>query len=130
MNAIIFARGNNIELQIEEGMKYAERQGYTVKGVIVGNGQELTGAVKALQSVMKIDRIIAWNASRISRNALENYTIQAELEIDYGVLVETANPRRKDEAFDNFMKNVVIAAREEARKTERRIKLRLGDYDI
>lgn len=130
MNAIIFARGNNTELQIEEGMKYAERQGYSVKGVIVGNGQELTGTVKALQGVMKIDRVIAWNVSRVSRNALEYYTIQAELESDCGVLVEIANPGRKDEAFDRFMKNVAIAAREEARKTERRIKLRLEDYDI
>lgn len=130
MNAVIFARGNNTELQIEEGMKYAERQGYTVKGVIVGTGQELTGTVKTLQGAMKIDRVIAWNTSRISRNALEYYTIQAELESDCGVLVETATPGRKDEAFDRFMKNVVIAAREEARKTERRIKLRLGDYDI
>lgn len=131
MNAVIFARGKNIREQVERCKAYAEDKGYNVNGVIVGGSHEITETIKGLQESIKIDRVIVNCMSRISRNALESYTIQADLELDCGVLVEIANGSPSGEAFDRFMKNVVLAAKEKEKKEmEMRIKLRLEGFDI
>lgn len=120
MNTVIFARGKNIEAQIAHCREYAERKGYTVTGVIVGQGQELPGIIKALEA--DIDLVLVKCMSRISRNALEGYTIQTELEIDCGVLVEVATDAPKDEAADRFMKNVIMAVWENEERLRERVR--------
>lgn len=120
MNTVIFARGKDIEGQIAHCREYAERKGYTVTGVIVGLGQELPGIIKALES--DIDLILVKCMSRISRNALEGYTIQTELEIDCGVVVEVATDTPRDEAADRFMKNVIMAVWENEERLRERVR--------
>ena len=120
MNTIIFARGKDIEGQIAHCRAHAERKGYTVAGVIVGQGRELPGIIKGLQT--DIDLILVKCMSRISRNALEGYTIQTELEIDCGVLVEVATDDPKDEAADRFMKNVIMAVWENEERVRERVR--------
>lgn len=120
MNAVIFARGKNIREQVERCKAYAEDKGYNVNGVIVGGSHEITETIKGLQESVKIDRVIVNCMSRISRNALEGYTIQADLELDCGVLVEVANDRPRDEVQEKFMRNIIAAVREEQRLVKER----------
>lgn len=120
MNAVIFARGKNIEAQVKECREYAERQGYTVNGVIVGGSHEITETIKGLQSDIKIDRVIIRDMTRLSRNALTNYTIQAELEIDCGVLVEAANSAQREAIEQRLMLNIIKAVQEEQRREKER----------
>lgn len=110
MNAVIFARGYNITGQVEYCREYAERKGYTVSGVIVGQGRDLPAVIGGLGK--DIDIILVRDMSRLSRNALENYTVQTELEIDYGVLVEVANDRPRDEIAERLMQNIIKAVQE------------------
>lgn len=130
MNAVIFARGKNIEGQVKECRAYAEQQGYKVEGVIVGQGRELPEIIKGLE--MDIDRVIIRDMSRLSRNALENYTIQSELELDYGVTVEIADSTQRDAIEQRFMKNIVTAVLEEQRREkarqEKMFELKLRGY--
>lgn len=118
MNAVIFARGYNITGQVEYCRQYAERKGYTVSGVIVGQGRDLPAVIGGLGT--DIDIILVRDMSRLSRNALENYTVQSELEIDYGVLVEVANDRPRDEAAEKFMRNIIAAVKEDAKREQAR----------
>ena len=127
MKAVIFARGKDIEGQIAHCREYAERKGHTVVGVIVGQGQELPGIIKGLQT--DIDLILVKCMSRISRNALEGYTIQTELEIDCGVLVEVATDTPRDEAADRFMKSVMRAVMEHENFTRKRVLRALERYE-
>lgn len=129
MNAVIFARGKNIEAQVKECREYAERQGYTVNGVIVGGSHEITGTIKSLQSDIKIDRVIIRDMSRLSRNALTNYTIQAELEIDCGVLVEAANSAQREAIEQRLMLNIIKAVQEEQNRTRQRAEMKLKLYE-
>lgn len=110
MNTVIFARGYNITGQVEHCMEYAERKGYTVSGVIVGQGRDLSAVIGGLGT--DIDIVLVRDMSRLSRNALENYTVQTELEIDYGVLIEVANDRPKDEIAERLMRNIIKAVQE------------------
>lgn len=130
MNAVIFARGKNIGGQVKECKAYAEQQGFKVEGVIVGQGRELPEVIKGLGK--SIDRVIVRDMSRLSRNALENYTIQSELELDYGVLVEIADSTQRDAIEQRFMKNIVTAVLEEQRRekkrTEKMFELKLHGY--
>lgn len=127
MNAVIFTRGKDIEGQIAHCRAHAERKGYTVAGVIVGQGRELPGIIKGLQT--DIDLILVKCMSRISRNALEGYTIQTELEIDCGVLVEVATDAPKDEAADRFMRSVMRAVMEHEQYTRERALRALEKYE-
>lgn len=120
MNTVIFARGKNIREQVERCKAYAERKGYKVNGVIVGGSHEITETIKGLQESIKIDLVLVNCMSRISRNALEGYTIQADLELDCGVLVEVANDRPRDEAAERFMRNIILAVQEEQRREQER----------
>ena len=108
--AVIFARGKDIEKQIERGRQHAENKGYSVEGVIVGQGHELPEIIKGLGK--GIDRVIVSHISRISRNALECYTIQANLEIDCGAMVEVATEKPVDEVAERFMQRVIMAVKE------------------
>lgn len=120
MKAIIFARGYDLHGQVQKGKEYAEKMGYTVEGVIVGQGRDLPAVISGLE--MDIQRVIVRDMSRLSRNALENYTVQSELEIDYGVLVEDVSARERNEVQEKLMKNIVKAVYEN--DTRERIKLR------
>lgn len=129
MNAVIFARGKNVEAQVKECREYAEKQGYTVNGVIVGGSHEITGTIKSLQSDIKIDRVIVRDMARLSRNALTNYTVQAELEIDCGVLVEVANSAQREAIEQSLMRNIIKAVREEQNRTRQRSEMKLKLYE-
>lgn len=118
MNAVIFARGKNIEGQVDECKAYAAQQGYKVEGVIVGQGRELPAVIAGLGG--NIDRVIIRDMSRLSRNALENYTIQAELELDCGALVEIADSTQRDAIEHRLMKNIIMAVQEEQRLEKKR----------
>ena len=118
MNTVIFARGKNIEQQVKECREYAEQQGYKVEGVIVGQGRELPEVIKGLGK--SIDRVILRDMSRLSRNALENYTIQSELEIDYGVLIEVADDTQRNAIEERFMRNIIMAVQQEQRREKER----------
>ena len=118
MNVIIFARGYNITGQVEQCREYAEKRGYNVEGVIVGQGRELPDIIAGLGK--QIDLVIVRDMSRISRNSLENYTILSQLEIDHGVLVKDAVERPRDEAIENLMKNIIASVREEQRREKER----------
>ena len=118
MNTVIFARGKNIERQVKECKAYAELKGYKVEGVIVGQGRELPEVIKGLGG--NIDRVIIRDMSRLSRNALENYTIQSELEIDYGVLIEIADDTQRNAIEERFMKNIIMAVQQEQRREKER----------
>ena len=121
MKAVIFARGYNIQGQIEYCREHAEKKGYTVECVIVGQGRDLPSVVRGLG--FKVDRVIVRDMARISRNALEGYTIQADLELESGTIIEIATEQPRDEAFDKFMKNVIMAVREdETKERERQIR--------
>ena len=120
MKAVIFARGYDLHGQVQAGRKYADKMGYTVEGVIVGQGRDLPAVISGLE--MDIQRVIVRDMSRLSRNALENYTVQSELEIDYGVLVEDVSARERNEVQEKLMKNIVKAVYEN--DTRERIKLR------
>lgn len=127
MNTIIFARGKDVEGQVAHCREYAERKGYTVAGVIVGQGQELPSIIKGLQT--DVDLVLVKCMSRISRNALEGYTIQTELEIDCGVVVEVATDTPKDEAADRFMRSVMRAVMEHENATRERVLKALKRYE-
>lgn len=118
MNTVIFARGKNIEQQVKECTAYAEHKGYKLEGVIVGQGRELPEVIKGLGG--NIDRVIIRDMSRLSRNALENYTIQSELEIDYGVLIEIADSTQRNAIEERFMRNIVMAVQQEQRQEKER----------
>lgn len=118
MNTVIFVRGNNITGQIEQCREYAEKRGYIVEGVIVGQGRNLPEIIKGLDK--KINLVLLSNMSRLSRNALENYTVQTELEIDYGVLIEVADDDKRIAAEQNLMKNIVKAVYEEQQRERKR----------
>ena len=118
MNSVIFARGYNITGQVEQCKEYAEKRGYNVEGVIVGQGRDLPDIIAGLG--VKIDLVIVRDMSRISRNALENYTILSQLEIDYGVLVKDAVERPHDEAVEKLMRNIIASVYEEQRKEQAR----------
>ena len=129
MKSVIFARGNNISQQIEQCKEYAEAKGYKVEGVLVGQGIELPEMIKGLGT--KIDRVIVKDMSRISRNALECYTIQADIELCCGTSVEVATDIPRSEAFENFMKNIIMAVKEEEcierERIEKRFNLMLNE---
>lgn len=118
MNVVIFVRGYNITGQVEECKVYAERKGYNVLSVVVGEARELPAVIGGLGE--NIDRVIVRDMARISRNALENYTIQTELELDYGVLIESATARGNTEAEEIFMRNIIKAVQREQRLQEQR----------
>lgn len=120
MKAIIFARGYDLHGQVEKCREYAEKMGYTVEGVIVGQGRDLPAVISGLE--MDIQRVIVRDMSRLSRNALENYTVQSELEIDYGVLVEDVSARERNEVQEKLMQNIIKAVYEN--DVRERIKLR------
>ena len=132
MNTVIFARGYNIQGQIEYCREYAEKKGYKVECVIVGQGRDLPSVILGLG--FKVDRVIVRDMARISRNALEGYTIQADLELESGAIIEIATEQPRDEAFERFMRNVIMAVREdEAKERERQIREKLimrGIMDI
>lgn len=106
MGVVIFARGGGIENQVKYCKEYAEREGYTVTGVITGQGQELPEVIKGLK--MDIDRVIVRDMARISRNAIEAYAIQAELELDCGVKIEVADEDKREEATEKIMRNIIM----------------------
>lgn len=112
--AVIFARGYNIHGQIEFCREYADKKGYTVVCVIVGSGRDLPDILRGFGE--KIDLVLVRDWARISRNALESYTIQSELELDCGALIEDASERPKDEAAEKFMRNIIRAVQEEERR--------------
>lgn len=118
MNTIIFARGYNITGQVEQCREYAEKRGYKVEGVVVGQGRDLPAVIGGLGT--GIDLILVRDMSRLSRNALENYTVQSELEIDYGVLIEVANDKPRDEAAERLMRNIIKSVKEEQRREQKR----------
>lgn len=118
MNTVIFARGYNIAGQVDQCREYAEKRGYNVEAVIVGQGRELPDIITGLGK--NIDIVIVRDMSRISRNALENYTILSQLEIDHGVLVKDAVQRQNDEATEKFMRNLIAALHEEKKKENAR----------
>ena len=118
MRAVIFARGYDIYGQVEFCREYAERKGYTVAGVIVGQGRELPEIIGGLG--MKIDRVIVRDMSRLSRNAMENYTTQSALEFECGALVEDASEKPRDEAAERFMRNIIAAVKEDAKRERAR----------
>lgn len=120
MKAVIFARGYDLHGQVEKCREYAEKMGYTVEGVIVGQGHDLPAVISGLE--MDIQRVIVRDMARLSRNALENYTVQSELEIDYGVLVEDVSARERNEVQEKLMQNIVKAVYEN--DVRERIKLR------
>ena len=118
MKAVIFARGYNIAGQVKQCKEYTEKRGSNVEGAIVGQGRELPEIIAGLG--IKIDLVIVRDMSRISRNALENYTILSQLEIDYGVLVKDAVERPHDEAVEKLMRNIIAGLHEEQRKERAR----------
>lgn len=118
MSTVIFARGKDIEQQVKESREYAETKGYKVKGVIVGQGRELPAVIAGLGE--NIDRVIVRDMSRLSRNALENYTIQSELEIDYGVLIEIADDTQRNAIEQRFMRSIIAAVQQEQRREKER----------
>lgn len=118
MKTVIFARGYNIGGQVEECREYAERKGYNVEAVIVGQGRELPDIIAGLG--VDIDMVIVRDMSRISRNALENYTILSQLEIDHGVLVKDAVERPNDDAVEKLMRNIIAALHEEKKREKAR----------
>lgn len=118
MNTVIFARGYNIGGQVEECREYAEKKGYNVEAVIVGQGRELPDIIAALG--VDVDMVIVRDMARISRNALENYTILSQLEIDHGVTVKDAVERPNDEAVEKFMRNVIAVLHEEKKREKAR----------
>lgn len=120
MKSIIFARGYDLHGQVEKCREYAEKMGYTVEGVIVGQGRDLPAVISGLE--MDIQRVIVRDMARLSRNALENYTVQSELEIDYGVLVEDVSARERNEVQEKLMRNIIAAVQGE--DIRERIKLR------
>ena len=120
MKSIIFARGYDLHGQVEKCREYAEKMGYTVEGVIVGQGRDLPAIISGLE--MDIQRVIVRDMARLSRNALENYTVQSELEIDYGVLVEDVSARERNEVQEKLMRNIIAAVQGE--DVRERIKLR------
>lgn len=121
--AVIFARAYNIHGQIEFCREYAEKKGYTVACVIVGSGRDLPDILRGFGE--KIDLVIVRDMARISRNALESYTIQSELELDCGALVEDASERPKDDAAEKFMRNIIRAVQEEERREMLKMKFEL-----
>lgn len=127
MNAVIFARGKNIEGQVNDCREYADLKGYKVEGVIIGQGRELPAVIAGFGK--DIDCVIIRDMSRLSRNALENYTIQAELELDCGALVEIADSTQRDAIEHRLMKNIIMAVQEEQRlekkRQEKRFELKL-----
>ena len=128
MNTVIFARGKDIEGQVAHCREYAERKGYTVAGVIIGQGRELPEIIKGLQA--DIDLILVKCMSRISRNALEGYTIQSELEIDCGVLVEVAKAdEQRNEAEERFMRSIIRYVMENEDFTRERARRALKRYE-
>ena len=122
MRAVIFARGYDIHGQVEFCREYAERKGYTVAGVIVGQGRELPEIIGGLG--MKIDRVIVRDMSRLSRNAMENYKTQSALEFECGALVEDASERPRDVAAENLMRNIIAAIQEDEEREERKNAIR------
>ena len=118
MNTVIFARGKNIEQQVRECRAYAEQKGYKVEGVIIGQGRELPAVIAGFGKC--IDRVIIKDMSRLSRSALENYTIQSELEIDYGVLIEIADDTQRNAIEERLMRNIIRAVQEEQRREQQR----------
>lgn len=110
MKAIIFARGNDIQKQIEDGKEHALRKGYTVEGVVVGHGRDLPAVIDGLG--IKIDRVIASNMARITRNAREGYLLESDLEFEHGVLIEIVENERRNDLQDKLMKNLIRAIRE------------------
>jgi DNA invertase Pin-like site-specific DNA recombinase len=122
MNTVIFARGKDIKGQVKKCREYAEAMGYSVEAVVVGQGNQLADIIKGLDT--DIDKVIVSCMSRISRNALEGYTIQAELEIDYGVTVEVAKDNISDDVADRFMLNVMkVIHQDQQRAKERQEKI-------
>ena len=122
MRAIIFARGYDIYGQVEKCREYAENKGYTVAGVIVGQGRELPEIIGGLG--MKIDRVIVRGMSRLSRNAMENYKTQSALEFECGALVEDALERPRDEAAEKLVRNIIAAIQEEEAREKRKNEIR------
>lgn len=122
MRAIIFARGYDIHGQVEKCREYAEKRGYKVEGVIVGQGRELPEIIGGLG--MKIDRVIVRGMSRLSRNAMENYKTQSALEFECGALVEDALERPRDEAAEKLIRNIIAAIQEDEEREKRKNEIR------
>lgn len=122
MRSIIFARGYDIHGQVEKCKEYAERKGYTVEVVIVGQGRELPEIISGLG--IKIDRVIVRDMTRLSRNAMENYKTQSALEFECGALVEDASERPRDEATEKLMRNIIAAIQEDEEREARKNAIR------
>lgn len=119
MKTVIFARGNNIEAQVAHCREYAERKGYEVEGVIVGQGKELPEIIGGLGG--KIGRILVKDLSRISRNIRENFEIQMELEQTSGALVELAS-EKKNGLVNYYMHNVLMQGENERAFVQERVR--------
>lgn len=106
MNVVIFARGNNIKAQVEQGRKYAREKDHTVVAVIVAQGKELPEIIKGLGK--EIDCVLIKDMARLSRRMHENLQIQHELETDCGVQIEVASEQPTNKATEilcNLYKN-------------------------
>jgi hypothetical protein len=92
--------------------------GYSAEAVVVGQGNQLADVIKGLDT--DIEKVIVSCMSRISRNALEGYTIQAELELDCGVIVEVAKEGISDDVTDRFMLNIMKAIHHDQQRAKER----------
>ena len=124
MSTVIFARGYNIQGQIEYCKAYADKMGYKVDFIVVGQGKDLPAVIQGLG--VKVERVIVRDKTRICRNALDYYTIEADLEIECGAVIEIAAETPRDHAAENLMRNIIMAVREnDARERENEIRKRL-----
>lgn len=106
MTAVIFARGGNIQGQVAQCREYARRKGYTVEAVIVGQGRDLPELIEGLGK--KIDVVLVKDMARFSRNMMENFLIQSQLEYDCGgIQVEVASDMPKSKVAGMYMRNIV-----------------------
>lgn len=123
MSAVIFARGYNIAGQIEKCRAYAESRGYSVESVVVCQGSELPSVIGGMGE--GIDRVIVYDMARISRNSFEQYAILAELELDYGVTIESATAQNRNELEERLMTNIIKAVRDHDRREMTKLRSRL-----
>lgn len=106
MKTVIFARGGNIQGQVEQCREYARRKGYEVEAVIVGQGRDLPELIAGLGGSIGI--VLVKDMARLSRTMTENFLIRAQLENDCGgIEVEVASDLPKSKVAGDYMKNIV-----------------------
>lgn len=109
VKAIIYVRGYDKDGQIEWCTEYAEKKGYIVTGIVIGDIVDLLDAVRETDE--QIDRVLVRSFSRVSRNRLQCFAVETDLKFKHGIVLESTTEQPRSEAEEKSLRKMLMSLR-------------------